>query len=417
MVDTRSVSKHHGAKQHASKWHHFAHALKEGARHYLHHKLAVEHRKRHGHSKTHQSRSSEKIKGDDVHSGITSKSYLVHTGLKFPKSYVKGPGIYVDEVYGSYSTSPPGQQMVTVFAESGTFSQAYALDLATTSLATSYPFWLGPIRYLDLIPTTLMQNPQYFSTTTQVSEEKICQRSCNITVELLNDTTTCSSVDVYLLMAKKDIVRPAVAGTTPQTFSERNAFGNWISMNNLEGNRGPQTFRAGAGLPAVGTEAINHPMAIPEENKVFNEWYATLVKHHINMAPAATETVTFDVVQNKVWDYAKDVFKMQYPGFVDNSSQGNLVDNQIRLQLAKHGVCVMVIARGAPVFDTVGSTVNIAPQKILAVISKKTHFSLMKANSKKFSTIQALDNMAIDTATSSLKQVDAVDSIISPLQG
>lgn len=315
------------------------------------------------------------------------------------------------------SATSTGQNNVAVLTTVGTYCQAYGGAFAANTHDYDYNNTEeSSVRWLDLIPTTLLQNPTYYTAQNESSLEKIVLKHVTINMKIWNDSTTPCSVDLYVLQAKRNITRVLSGGVFPNYGADR----VWQDALTAESQHAVQVGHF-TGVPAgtlVGGEAPFMPFASPAESREFRKTYKILKVHHLDFAGSANENVSFKVTMNKVFDYMKDMSLLTNVGF-GSPAQTADADNTFKMGLAVGGITIMAVALGSPVRDSSASgggnnVVTLSVPNLAYVINKKHKFELMKNTVKKFTTTQGYSQLIVDAPVASQAVINILDSVDVP---
>lgn len=338
---------------------------------------------------------------DDLHSGMSMRHYNIVI-QKPPKGLMKGGSQQWFEQYGYRSTSSGGLQSGYELCHVGTASQI------AVSSGTAISYAANPTqsswRYLAFNPYEATSGSTIFTATTVPLTDKICLANIEIQIDITNFENLAANVDIYLLRCKQNAVQGPI--------------GSWTqSAQNVQSNSLSSAGTTAAGVATGGVVGYANNVVVGVKPTMFKDWMQLwkIVKvHHINLAAAAHEQVTFNVRYNQVFDMSKVIqAQTAYTATPATWTQAN-----INLPFLKGGLSVLVVQRGCVVDDvTAGATLpTFGTSDIGYVVTKKHVFKPMYGNANRLSGATAYPQISAPT-NANMRIINYVDGSSAPVQG
>lgn len=320
---------------------------------------------------------------NDLHSGVTSSVFNVVVNPKVPKGFLKHGPIKFDEFYtvAPVISTLNGQGVITL-CNVGTAIPWLATG-TTASPNTSI------INYFDLNPMCTNTGSVAISSQVRPSSSKMYLKSSTVTITAVNLSSIGMYVDIYCVQAKKLIERTSI--TAANTYSDKFPIDVWTDALANQG-----LGKADQSASLLGNEIISMPFARPKEAYGFNKLFSVKRVHHLNLAAAAEEEVTFNCKMNVVFDGLKLV--------QDNVNQatGGIggPTNNIRVDLVRGGLGFFAVVRGGIAKDAGAGGSNalvISNPEVGFTVCRKQRFGLLKAPDAKWQETWAQKNVTVPT--------------------
>lgn len=311
-------------------------------------------------SKTLVNEKVEKMKGDDIHSGITDASYTVKCkGNKATGVHWKGASYKYFEYGSAVHSGLAGIQNVVNLMALCTTSQQIV------SSGTAYQVGALPMRgsasLISVNPYQKSTGSSILSASTRYASERLYVSRASCKFSITNVENAACSVWIYAFEAVKN------GALDPATC--------WLQANGAQGNQMiVAAAQTAAGATTGGTlgfmGSTTGDFFSPMHNRMFRNAWKTLKVHRVNLAGGASEDVNFHVKLN----YMLDVNKLI-------TSNGNLtydpvnwVDGNISTPYPRGCVVFLAVVRGQPVIDTKVNNTSVATystNKIAVVMEKQ----------------------------------------------
>lgn len=335
---------------------------------------------------------TERMKGDDVHSGVNTVTYRFYL-RRMPHNVIPTK-IYLEENYSVLCNGTQGKQGLHNICVFGNPNQFYNSLRPANPDAATYT-----IPAIQLNPMQTTTGSAYFGSRTQPHAEKISLATCTLQLQVTNFSTASAYYDVYVCQAKQDIM----SYNNGTTFA--NAITTWGDAA-LESGYGSSaqvfagaTYGTGAALGYTSYNQIgNRPTLYP----AWNEQWKVLKVHKIALGANAEQFLNLVFTVNQNFDLRKAI--SQNPN-QDDSSASWTYANQ-RVSIYKGGVHVFAVSRGQGVVAA-DSSVTTATQEIGCVITRRCKYNLMRSVDEPQATVQGQSN--ITTTAASIKQINIVD--------
>ncbi|WAK78048.1 capsid protein [Miresoil virus 103] len=353
----------------------------------------------HAHAGT-QTEEKEKLKGDDVHSGVVSESYTVHVH-KPPKSVVHGGGpIYYHENLGFRTVSAAGKQAAFTIAACATTSQL----LVASSSAGVHQSYQSAMAYFDVNPNRGLTGSNQLALTSALklnpAADRILLSHLQLNFEFSNFGSTACVADIYVVQNKNNTLDDAVS--------------IWNRMLTTSGNGLAVYTNPSAGIAtgsAFGFADAGFVGARPNQCKAFKTYFKILKVHHINLASAATEIFNLNVKLN---------YLAKMPDVIQaNSASGMTADSttwtvgNIGAQHLKGGIQVFIVQRGIVADDvTTTSITTVAPSQIGILCAKRILFKMVAAQSARITQDVNFTDLPTGAINSNIKSLNAVDGVV-----
>lgn len=356
-------------------------------------RLSFGHKKKsHGHGT-----QVEKLKGDDVHSGVTDASY--HVMIAEPKKnvdYKAGKNMYT-EINGGRCVSKAGSQNVQTITTIGSTSEWMVSSGTSTDHfgAAKIGLSLFNANYNQYI----VGGVAYPDQGKRVATDKFHLSSVNVKISLVNFENIAVSSWIYILEAKM-----------ATNFPPNDLWARDLSLANVTGQFPPAANTA-AGVQSGGTVGIDAPGVVNETPGTcpnFNKVWKIKKVHRANLAAAANEDIDFHLKMHQTGDLTK--FVAQNPTMTVDPA--TWVEASIGVQYPRGSVAIMHVARAGVVRDVTSGndTVTYGPSNVGIVITKTYHMYPMKAGASRFDAKVVLPQIPFNTADANIRIMSVVDT-------
>lgn len=347
-----------------------------------------------GGSQTMTETETERLKGDDIHSGINTVSYKFY--LRPRARNVIPTKIYLEENYSLLCNGTQGKQGLHNICVFGNPPQFYNSLRPANPSAADYT-----IPALQLNPYQTNTGSNYLASKVQPSSEKISLANMSLQLQITNFSTASAYFDIYVCQAKQDIM-----SYNDGSFS--NAVTTWgdATAEATYGTSG-QTF-AGATYAAgvtKGWSSYNQIGNRPTLYPGWNEQWRVLKIHKIALAANAEQFVNLVFTINQNFDLRKAI--AQNPNQTDDSTTWTYANQ--RVSIYRGGVHVFAVSRGQGVVNTTDASVTTADQEIGCVVMRRTKYNLIRSFEEPTALVQGQSN--ISTTGVSIKQINITDVV------
>lgn len=335
---------------------------------------------------------TERMKGDDVHSGVNTVTYRFN--LRRRSHNIIPTKLYLEENYSVLCNGTQGKQAIHNICVICPPNQFFnSLTPANPDAATYV------IPAIQMNPNQTSTGSIQFASRTQPHSEKISLGNMTLQLQITNFSTASAYYDVYVCQAKEDIM----SYNNGTTFA--NAITTWGDCT-LESGYGVsgQVFAAATyGTSATTGSASylqvgNRPTLYPG----WNSLWKVLKVHKIALGSNAEQFLNLVFTINHNFDLRKAI--AQNPNMDDSSASWSYANQ--RVSIYKGGIHVFAVSRGQGVVAA-DSSVTTSSQEIGCVVTRRAKYNLLRAVNEPQATVQAKSN--ITTTSASIKQINIVD--------
>jgi len=367
---------------------------------------ALRHKKSHSRTKTLLNSKVEKMKGDDVQKGITDATYYLkcagnackHVDFKSVFKYGETTSDVKDSTAGNIGAAD-------IVGIASTCQQIVSYG---TGVALGQQPEKGAVALLQLNESCKITGSAYITPPGSqfYAYDKLCVKSCKVSVAVTNLSLTDDSVWLYVCEAKCN-----------------NKSGPSTTWNTALGGVGypfvPATVQIAAGAVTGGTIGYYTTNAnyfdSPTGLEGFRKMWKVLKCHRINFSGGSTEEVNFHITTDYMVDAEKII--QQNPGITADPT--TWTEPNISVVYPRGSVAIMAVQRGMPVHDITTDTAAVsrvmtyATTKVGFLVHKHYTTHPVKNNSTRIPMDTGLVQIPLNPALVKQNLVSVVDTLIT----
>jgi len=351
------------------------------------------------HTRTKTKSYTERLKGDDVHSGVTNCSYTIEVAKpKKSADYKAAKNMYQETTGGRY-VGLAGLQACNQLTTVGTVKEwVINGSAANNHFGTS-----------TLQSCLFAQNPSQFLTGSDQIGDAAGKRyandmfylgSCNVKISMANLSTLPCTTWLYVCVSKVD--------------HNKGPNDDWDQQDGIDG-----LLQGAAGFPAAGSQVGGNSGSTgrgyagntPLSNANFRRLWAVKKVHRVNLAGAAQEDVDFHLKMNQLGNLGK--FIAVNPGFTGAS--GSWTDANVNgANYVRGSVAIMVVSRGAVIHDKTGEAgdaVTFGATNVAFVCDKHYTCYPVTAKSNRMESKSIYPQIPFNVAIADSKFIDILDNV------
>lgn len=359
---------------------------------------------KHAHTQTHTKTKTteEKLKGDDVHSGVTDWTCKILAHCHQPVGVDFKSGCHqLSETSSARWVGSAGQTYVGLLSVMASASQQLVNSGSSSNLIANPA--LGTIAYLDLNPNRSNTGSVQFVSQLKHSTEKIWVASHNVKVSLFNPSSIAQSVWIYVVKSKE--MSPNDVTTNYQKILEGE--GRFFNANSVAGIAAGQSTGGSVGYFG----STNLDQFSPSCNKEFKRMYEILKCHRVNLAASAQEDLDFRIKH----DYMVDALKLiSQSNNLSNDPNSWTQANCLNILYPKHCIQVFAVVRGGAIIDETAAGAKVptfASPNVGWIISKKTKVYPVRDNGQRYNTREGVFQLPVNVAGADQKAINVVDAL------